>query len=307
MPHISVLSFDLAPYERFEEDVNGKDQPFTALSVQPLVDGQSLYRPTISGDVFDAVDCLVQGLETGSLDLFTCGCGVAGCAGIFEEAQVIVTNELVTWRFPADPFAKRFAEGQSLEVTFAKEQYAQALQQLEVDIEAHRVAAARAFVVEPCNWPDPDVWQLPFAKHVEKCRVRRQEYLARRQAQQEAEGELAHWKVPVQLPGGIQLSVPLACLGWELLPSDELEGDEEEHDYLATVLRPQILANPLEVIRQLTTEQLMRVLEVEAAPNTFRYCEEELARLWPSAQMSALVPRWPEKESSAASEPETSA
>ena len=67
----------------------------TGLGLEIWVDGQHLDEP-------HPIDMLllVQSLhESGWFEIFTCGCGVGGCAGIVEGIQVTHDAGLVTWSF----------------------------------------------------------------------------------------------------------------------------------------------------------------------------------------------------------------
>lgn len=52
-------------------------------------------------NIFNASEVLpVSNYHTASFDLFTCGCGVAGCAGFHSPVVQKIKNKIVTWKFP---------------------------------------------------------------------------------------------------------------------------------------------------------------------------------------------------------------
>jgi hypothetical protein len=100
-----TLSFELLEtLERSESEAE-----YLLVQVKPLLDGKSFFRG--AGYLFDALHVLMAGAQNSELDIFTCGCGVAGCAGIHEECQITVDELTVTWSLPAVPFVKQFAPG----------------------------------------------------------------------------------------------------------------------------------------------------------------------------------------------------
>lgn len=148
------LSFDLA--ESFEESLSWDEESpgtrYLRVQVSPRINGQPLLPD--GGLVFDALRVLVVGIACAELDLYTCGCGVAGCAGIFEDCQTVVSDDSVIWRFPEVPFAARFAPGIPLELRFSRADYAAALASLEANLEARRQACGVPVMLAPCETVD---------------------------------------------------------------------------------------------------------------------------------------------------------
>ncbi len=142
------------------EDEEGR--PYRSIEVQPLIDGQRLCV-----SLFDAVLLLSAHLHAQKLDIFTCACGVAGCAGIFEEAELGVTDQTVSWRFPEEPFRERLnpeliEAGQPLTFVFERAGYTAALAQLRVDLlSLEQLSLGQdpplPVAVAPDNWPDLEV------------------------------------------------------------------------------------------------------------------------------------------------------
>lgn len=110
MPY-DTLQWSIVP---LSQDVHGEDA-----QGHDAVVGKSLYAavtPIINGQaietnwVFDTVALMVrQDIGYHVFDLFTCTCGVAGCAGIHDEIHLRVGLEEVQLQIPrVEPFIKRF-------------------------------------------------------------------------------------------------------------------------------------------------------------------------------------------------------
>lgn len=91
---------------------------------------------------FDALELMALGHLCGEVDLYTCSCGISGCAGLHEPVQLEVGAKTVTWTFPQEGYAAqlaphlRDAAGAPLPVTFDKRQYLRALAALEYELRA---------------------------------------------------------------------------------------------------------------------------------------------------------------------------
>lgn len=86
---------------RFDIRKSGPDKHGNVwLDIVVLIDGQ-MFGEDFAVDVFAfAKSCQ----SAGEMDLFTCGCGVSGCAGIFEGVRVSHTESSIEWQCP-DPLA----------------------------------------------------------------------------------------------------------------------------------------------------------------------------------------------------------
>lgn len=71
------------------------------------------------------------------VDVYTCSCGVAGCAGLHDGVTIRTQSEVVTWTFPLETYQNKLqapfnsAEGESLVLTFNRVQYLDTLVQME--------------------------------------------------------------------------------------------------------------------------------------------------------------------------------
>lgn len=85
----------------FEVSKRGPDKHGNVwLNIRVRIDGEPFGQVFVA-DVFAfAKSCQLAG----ELDLFTCGCGIAGCAGIFEGIRVSHSESSIVWQCP-DPLA----------------------------------------------------------------------------------------------------------------------------------------------------------------------------------------------------------
>lgn len=156
-----TLTFSLS----YTDTTDDFDQAYRLIEVRPVVDGIQL-----SADVFDANYVLAAGLRPMALDIFTCDCGVAGCAGIFEEAEIQVAKNLVSWVFPAKTFKPRLnadliSESPLLVFDFEKSAYRQALKNLKSDLLAQEKESPLPVAIAPDNWPDLGI---PLKKRLQR-------------------------------------------------------------------------------------------------------------------------------------------
>jgi len=180
-----TLSFQLnittQTSEKFDQAGASTDgPPYRSVEPRPLVDGM----PLSLSYWFDALALLTWGTHSGAVDLFTCSCGVAGCAGIFEDTLVEVTDTHVAWTFPDDPFRGRlheglFAPGAPLTVRFERAHYDSALQALEQELLALAADGGLPVVIAP-ELPEIADLDKPLATVLEQTRAR--VAAARRQA-----------------------------------------------------------------------------------------------------------------------------
>lgn len=245
MPALPILSFhiDKAPYSS-EFDEEGAPAQL-GLEVTPLLDGV----PLMKGDVFDAVDLLLYGVGNAETDLYTCSCGVAGCAGFHEEVRLCEGAATMAWEFPEEPYrtrlaGERFPAGQPLRLEFDKTQYAQALAGLEAELAALFAASEVPVVVHP-GWSCEQLDASGFADMMDKARARRARWDARMAACRAAEGALRDFAFLAELPGGEVASRDLAGFAWDQVHDLHLADDEANIEHLRSVVGPQLLANPL--------------------------------------------------------------
>lgn len=89
-----ISVFELRTEDALSKGLSLEKDQFT-LESEIWIDGHHLNEPH-----FIDLPALIQNLyEEGWHDIFTCGCGVSGCAGIPEGIHVIHSGELIHWEF----------------------------------------------------------------------------------------------------------------------------------------------------------------------------------------------------------------
>lgn len=93
---INIDLFECNADERYDNE--GKllsyvqaDTPEYMLSVRAVLNGEKQER------AFD-LWCFMQSRKTREWEIFTCSCGIAGCAGIYDGIKVKVRKHTVEWR-----------------------------------------------------------------------------------------------------------------------------------------------------------------------------------------------------------------
>jgi hypothetical protein len=239
-----VLSFEIAQSPYTNEFASEGAPPQLGLDVTPLLDGVPLMK-----GVFDAVDLLLHGVGNADTDLYTCSCGVAGCAGFHYEVALREGADFMAWEFPEEPYrtclpGERFPAGQPLRLEFDKAQYAQALATLEQDLAALFAASEAAVVVVP-GWSCDSLDVDSFAAMMAKARERLARWNASVAARREAEGALAEFAYVARLPNGCVLTCDLTAFAWERVHALELEEYDDRLEQLRRVIGPKLLADPL--------------------------------------------------------------
>lgn len=261
---VHTLSFDITTSHQEAEFGEGA---YLAIAVRARVDGQSPYGAEDRENVFDAVSVLVQGTRAGELDIYTCTCGVAGCAGIHEEVVVEVDDAQVRWRFPEDPFRKRLSlallpEGEPLVLAFDRAQYSAALADLTQRIEALTAQLGHAYNVLPASSPLDTRGETLFSRVVADYRNRSDAYRLDVSEREAADGALRDFIIETTLPNGFVLRCDLEELARKLVPADV----EDVNAYLHAGHRDAVLADPRGAFARLPETSLESLFYVHEWP-----------------------------------------
>ena len=137
--HLTQEDIPLTKWDDAAQAIVALNATVTYVDVRPVINGQLVNGPS---EVFDTLAMFVrQHIGTHRVDLWTCGCGVAGCAGIHDDMYIEVTEHTVSWHVPREePFIRVFETtwfaGQltNWKWTFSKEQYSQAIAALKAQL-----------------------------------------------------------------------------------------------------------------------------------------------------------------------------
>jgi hypothetical protein len=259
----AVLSFqiDAAPFSG--DNCCEGDAPQLGIEVTPVLDG----IPFPNLGVFDAVDMLIYGAADAETDLYTCSCGVAGCAGFHEYVQLRASDDAMAWMFPEAPYRAgldpaRFPPGVPLQVTFDKAQYLKALAALEADLGKLFKDSAIPAVVIP-GWSCEQSNTKTFRGMLKAARKRRLQWDADCRARTQAEGTLRDFQYAAALPNGWTLFRELSALAWERVHDLNLEG-EAELAAMRDVIGPCLLADQVSTILALSAAERARMFFAES-------------------------------------------
>jgi hypothetical protein len=232
------LSFKVFIADLVSSEDDGPGLPYRLLEARPLVDGE----PLLKGYVFDIAPLIGYGLRDVDTDLYTCGCGVAGCAGIHDHVQLRVDRGLMTWTFPEDPFRKGFAAElfpaeAPLTLRFAKKQYRQALKSVEAELLA-LAADGGAPVVLAAGSAYPDL-NTPLKKVLKSVRKHANRWLASVAREKQLFGELLNQEVLVRFPNGALRIIPVTNFAYHLAYEEEERTGVARDDILADTYLPE--------------------------------------------------------------------
>lgn len=227
----STLSFDLhVEDEEFIDDSTPAAHPrkYRSVEARPRVDGV----PLTKAYVFDTRAVLGYGARSGETDLFTCSCGVAGCAGIFDCVSIDVSDQAVGWTFPKEPFRGAlspalFAPDAALTVCFERAHYEAALETLKAELLSLASDGGLPVILAPESFPDFDTSMADTLEAATQWATRCLEREARRHA---LFGPLLGVDVDVGFPDGLRGAVSVESLAYtvafDVAEARDLDADE---------------------------------------------------------------------------------
>lgn len=203
-----TLSFTVIPTPTPTDDEN---EPYVWLKVVPSINGIN-----INCALFDVGDILAQETQTGYFEPFTCSCGVAGCAGIFESPYLFSEGTTLEWRFPEDYFRKSLPKAltgdrSKLVYSFGVDGYSRALDALVTELQrCYETYPRTSFFIG--NDPDEEDFDIALSDIVDNIRQRRKQWLAGIRLREETFGSMLGAEARAALPDGSILSVSLVQL-----------------------------------------------------------------------------------------------
>lgn len=130
---------DLAQYDLLFSDIEINGKPFIKRSVDFLALHKTLLK------------------EKSSSYIFTCSCGIPGCAGVWDSIKVSNQEDIVIWRFDKVKYDLLIKEeiskdlvvdGKDYVLTFDKEQYKGEIEKFVKKMEEVRASQSKALVLE---------------------------------------------------------------------------------------------------------------------------------------------------------------
>jgi hypothetical protein len=249
---LDELSFMIKTSEEMSESCIS----YLQISVSPLVNGIFLLRDDDEDSyddalLFDAMHLLARGTVPGECNLFTCACGDAGCAGIFDNTQFTCENDIVSWIFPDGPFKNIFSSGimenrDRLEVKFSKDQYEKALQSLTLAIKKINNDSGLAVHVDIGNPSDPD-FKKPLWLTLSDYHTYLMNYIKNQAIRKERFGELLGAYVNIEMSNGTILTIDIESYAHYRVNREAPVGHDEDA-YLDEVVVTSLAKNHTAII-----------------------------------------------------------
>lgn len=260
-----VLGFNLSTTVCSSE----KGEKYTLLNVRPVVNGINLIESAFS---FDISQILAQRAAPGSPDIFTCGCGCAGCAGIHEECYLTADENSVSWQFPSDPFEKNInpslrKDRDALTFVFERNQYLDSLNSIAsaMIVEAELASTPVHYHCDLVYSVDDLIGSIPERLIEDKVHFERR--LERERQRQACFRELTGSSMEIALGQGIVLEIGVENLLRRVADDSGYE-DEAATAYVSKNLVPMAISDPAYLqglIEEMTWEQVWNASWVSAA------------------------------------------
>jgi hypothetical protein len=239
-----------------------------AVDATLLIDGEPALKAPVY--LFDLAIVLAYGARPSArVYPFTCGCGVAGCAGIHSPASFEVRGDEFVWRMPDEPFRASLRPGLvkgegPVEFRFDRVHYEAALERTTRELGRIGRRYRRPVAVSPTGDFEGYREMLPVRRQILEDRKQILGWDARMAWRERVWGELLGQELRFDLPNGYVYSIPLENLGHALV-----EG--------------------------LPREEANAVIEASIAPEMFKGLDAitELARTvsWPDMQLQIFMHR----------------
>lgn len=132
-----------------EEDLTEYDLLFSDIEIN----GKSFIKRTV--DFLALHKTLLK--EKSSSYIFTCSCGIPGCAGVWDSIKVSNQENRVIWRFDKEKYdllikeevsKELVVDGKDYVLTFDKEQYKSKIETFAKKMEEARASQSKAIVLE---------------------------------------------------------------------------------------------------------------------------------------------------------------
>jgi len=294
-----LLSFNVTAAEcPYHDPCDRHAAPQTCLGIDalPLFDGKPVL-PGRNGYVFDIISVLARGVEPSEFDPYTCSCGAAGCAGIFDNVVLESDDEEVRWIFPEKPFRAEFnpdlvVAGEPLVFRFDRIQYETVLAETEAALiamaEASTLPVLIALERDPANG-------AALREVIAEAREYTLDYIADRNYRLEIFGKLMDTFVSVAFPCGQHYQIAVSQLAYTL--ADRIvEGTEVDRDEpLEEEVLPNLHSGPeaiLEAARTLPWEEIEHILWYDSSVEQEHIPLDtwDMVSEWANAQLAVRYP-----------------
>lgn len=288
---LSTLTFDVD----FQVESTDDDRPFITALITPKVDGGFLFKNG-NGPLFDAVAVIVREATPDSFNPFTCSCGEAGCAGIFEEVRLSADEHTVTWTFPEDYFRGRlshtlFPADAPLRLTFEKQSYLASLTGLTQRLVQLEQEHKLPVVLPPVTFPE-DYLDQTVEETLAHARSWFAGYLEREAKRQSLFGPLLHLELHAHFPNGYVCSFSVEGLAYDLARVDNPDAPKAECEANLERLVPEWRADAsalLSDVKQAAWADIeYRAWSLEEPTEDCRDTDK-LVELWPQARLELLA------------------
>lgn len=178
---MNKLQIILICTEETSEDYDENEITYNSLEAHILVDDKPIL--VNSGVVVDISQLIVQYTTPEEIYIHTCGCTVAGCAGIHDPIQLVADDTSVSWIFPETFYRDHinpefgFTKHNTLKFTFNRTEYTQALDRCVDEIAAYQ-SGDLPIVIMPATDPTDSILDLPIYTIINNQRVYMEDYWA---------------------------------------------------------------------------------------------------------------------------------
>lgn len=224
---------------------DAEDGPYRLAIGQPFLDGQPLGHDQL----FGLKDVLLLEDQPGQLDVFTCSCGAAGCAGFHDTVEVLLAAEdtQVIWTFPEEGYRAAlnpalFPAEAPLQVCFDRAHYRAVLADLE-----SRLLETESHDPTPLLLHDADSRNAdarPLAERLAAERESYQQWQADCRWRKTTFAELLNYELQATWADGTRWGTSLENLLYAYVESRSSDGAASRQDLEALATR--VRQNPLE-------------------------------------------------------------
>lgn len=228
------MTFDTLTLVLQQDRIEHQGADLVVATPDLYINGHRLLRS--AAPVVDTLGLMVHAGHTGSFDLLTCTCGVAGCAGFHEEVTVRADSHKVQWLVPVegygDELSAAFGPG-PWTFTFERQAYDQAVAELEKGLLDLQRGHGRLALSPWGPYDDDDA--VPEVAHLlQLCRTRFARHQRQEECFEQAFGPLAGQDVKLSFCGHV-FWLSVRQYAWAALSDLDLpshpESDEEFEAY----------------------------------------------------------------------------